>query len=162
MASSKPAPFIPIAVEANHVLRFVGLVQDLTARRLADVEPAELAVRDRPYVHRLRLLASEEPGLIARQRVVWFKLLHAISLLESEARELIEVLACRGFYPVGLRLDGMAFCTLDMSGAVIGGDYSCQHTVVRGLCDETGLMVRGRHLIRHRIVQGEWLTQGLT
>jgi hypothetical protein len=143
------------------VARFVRLVENLTAEALAAVVIDALPTRDRTYVRRLKLLAQEDACLVQCQRLVWLKLRHGISLLESEAKVLLQVLGCRGFYFSGLNLDGMVLGTLDLSGGMIVGDYSCQYTRVLGLCDERGLIVVGRHLTHGRRVEGELATDGL-
>ena len=124
-----PVLFIPGVEEARQVLRFVALIQDLTADALATVGPTEVPSRDRAYVARLSLLAEEDPDIIKRQRVVWLKLQQEIRLLEAEARELLEVLGCRGFYVCSLDLRGMVLGKLDLRGAVIAGDYRCRHAL---------------------------------
>jgi hypothetical protein len=143
------------------VVRFVRLVEDLTAEALAAVDIDSLPTRDRTYVRRLKILAQEDASLIQRQRLVWLKLRHGIGLLEGEAKELLQVLGCRGFYFSGLNLDGMVLGTLDLSGGMIVGDFCCQYTRVLGLCDERGLIVGGRYLTHNRRVEGELATDGL-
>jgi hypothetical protein len=143
------------------VARFVRLVDNLTVEALNAVDVDALPARDRSYVRRVRILATEDADLVQRQRVVWLKLRRGIRLLEGEARELLEVLGCRGFYFCGLNLDGMVFCTLDLSGGMIVGDYSCQYTRVRGPCDERDLVVVGHYLSQHRRLDGSLATEGL-
>lgn len=151
----------PMDTDLVEVARFVRLVQDLSIAALEQVQLETLPARDRTYVHRLRILAAEDPNLIQRQRVVWLKLRQGIPLLESEARELLGVLGCRGFYFSGLNLDGMVFGTLDLCGGMIIGDYSCQYTLIRGRCDERNLVVVGRYMAQSRRLEAGVLADGL-
>src|SRR5512142_1957115 len=153
-------PAEPLETDLVQVARFVQLVDNLTVEALNAVDVDALPTRDRTYVRRLRILAEEDPTLIQRQRLVWLKLRRGIRLLEGEARELLEVLGCRGFYFSGLNLDGMTFCTLDLSGGLIVGDYSCQYTRVRGQCDERDLVVVGHCFIQHRQLEGSSVADG--
>ncbi len=147
-------PFVPDPVEAEAISRFVELTRDLSFRALAEVRLDDLPERDRTYVFRLGVLLEEDRDIVARQRLVWTKLRHRIPLLEGEARELLEVLGCRGFYDVALDLSGMTFANLDLRGAVVGGSYRCRYATVRGTCDETGIAVAGEVRVNARRVDG--------
>lgn len=148
-------PFIPESHEAEGIERFIELTEDLNTDSLTQLDLDALPERDRTYVWRMRILLQVDPSLLQRQRVTWVKLRHEIPLLESEARELLEVLGCRGFYDVSLVLKGMTLQNLDLRGAVIGGDYDCRYTTVQGECDETALFVRGTATLTARRISGK-------
>jgi hypothetical protein len=153
---------IPDPRDAEKIQRFVELSRDISLESLSQADLDELPKRDCTYVWRLLVLAEEDPEILSRQRITWTKLRNDIPLLESEARELVEVLGCRGFYDVSLDLSGMCFANLVLRGAVIGGNYRCRFTSVRGECDETALLVGGTATVGARhiegVARGPWAT----
>ncbi len=152
-AMSYPTLF-PDPRDAEKIQRFVELTRDISLENLTQMDLDELPERDCTYVWRLMILAEEDPEILNRQRITWTKLRNEIPLTESEARELVEVLGCRGFYDVSLDLSGMSFGNLVLRGAVIGGNYRCRFTSVRGECDETALLVGGTATVGARRIEG--------
>ncbi len=107
-------------------------IKEPTLKNLGKVNYGALAAQDHEFMKNLNALGAVDPDILRRVVVMRVKLANDIKLTQAEASELLESLHCKGFSLTDLNISGYTFGQLDLSHAVVGGEFDANFVTVAG------------------------------